>query len=308
MLATAFVAASGPVARAQDLEPRALSPAPVGVNFLVASFDDARGGLSVDPSLPLTHSDLEVAGPVLGYARSLDLGGLSGKLDVIPPFARLSGTANYLGEPVERQVDGMGDPLVRLSAILYGAPAMTPAAFKAYKQDLLIGAGLQVGAPLGQYDGARLLNLGGHRWIVRPDLAMSKTFGRWVLEFRTDVTLFTENDDFFGGHRRAESPIYADQAHLIYNWPSGAWGSLDAVYFTGGQAKVDGVRSGKSLQNGRAGGTFTVPITTRHSIKVFGSAGVSSRTHDNFGLFGIAWQYRWGARPVTPGRPSADVA
>jgi hypothetical protein len=62
----------------------------------------------------------------------------------------------------------------------------------------------------------------------------------------------------------------------------------------GGQVRVDGVRSGKSLRNGRAGGTFVAPITTRHSIKVFASAGISARTRSNWSLFGIAWQYRWG--------------
>jgi hypothetical protein len=243
----------------------------------------------------VTNPDLKVVGPVLGYARSLDLGGLSGKFDVIVPFARLSGTARFLGELAERRVEGAGDPLVRLSAILYGAPAMTPEAFKAYKQDLLIGAGVQVVPPLGQYDPAKLINLSGHRWAVRPNLALSKTFGRWVLELRGDVSLFTENDDFFSGRRRGESPIWAGQGHLIYNWPSGAWGSLDASYFTGGQATVNGVRTGDSLQNGRVGGTFTAPVTTRHSLKVFGSGGISARTHANFGLLGIAWQYRWGA-------------
>lgn len=295
MLAAAVVAASGPAVRAQELEPRTLSPAPVGMNFVVASFGQARGALSVDPSLPVTSPDLKLTGPVLGYARALDLGGLSGKVDVIVPITRLSGTARFQGEPVTRRVDGMGDPLVRLSALLYGAPAMTPQAFKAYKQDLLIGVGVQVGVPLGQYDGSRLLNIGGHRWMVRPDLGVSQTFGRWVLELRTSATLFTENNDFFGGHRREESAIWAGETHLIYNWPRGAWCSLDAIYFTGGQTTVDDLAVGGTLQNGRAGGTCAVPVTPRASLKFSGSGGVSARTHNNFGLVGVAWQYRWGA-------------
>ena len=294
-LALGAASAGGPVARAQSIEPRTLSPAPVGVSFLAASFGDARGGLSVDPSLPLTNPDIKIAGPVLGYARTLDLGGMSGKLDVILPYGRLDGTARFQGQPVARQVQGLGDPRVRLSVTFHGAPAMSPDQFKSYKQDLLIAASVQVGAPLGQYDHAKLLNLGGNRWTITPEIGLSKAVGQWVLELKTEADLFTENDDFFGGHRRTESPIYSGQTHVIYNWPSGAWASIDATYFTGGRAAVDGVATGKALENARAGGTFTLPVTTRDSVKLFGSAGVSARTHNNFRLVGIAWQYRWGA-------------
>lgn len=295
LLCAGAVAASGGAVRAQELEPRTLSPAPVGLNFVGAGYGQAQGGLSVDQSLPLVDPNLRLTGPVLGYARSLDLLGLSGKLDVVLPMGRLSGTARFQGQPVSRQQDGVGDPLVRVSAILWGAPAMTPDEFKAYRQGLLIAAGLQLGLPFGSYEASKLLNLGDNRWTIRPDIGASKTFGRWVVELRADVTLYTENTDFFGDRRRDETPIWAEQGHLIYNWPSGAWASLDAMYYSGGQGKLDGVRTGTSLQNGRAGGSLALPVTRRHSIKFYGSAGISTRTHNNFRLLGIAWQYRWGA-------------
>jgi hypothetical protein len=37
--------------RAQEIEPRAYSNAPVGVNFLIASYAYAEGGVAIDPSL-----------------------------------------------------------------------------------------------------------------------------------------------------------------------------------------------------------------------------------------------------------------
>jgi hypothetical protein len=44
-------------ARAQELEPRAYSAAPVGLNFLVAGYGYAQGGVALDPAVPLTaHS------------------------------------------------------------------------------------------------------------------------------------------------------------------------------------------------------------------------------------------------------------
>ena len=119
------LAASASVAAAQSIEPRAYSNAPVGVNFLLAGPYYTRGGLSFDTALPVTDPQLKTSNLVLGYARTLDLWGKSGKFDAIVPYTWLSGSASYRGEAVEREVDGFADPLFRLSVNLYGAPALT---------------------------------------------------------------------------------------------------------------------------------------------------------------------------------------
>jgi len=35
-------------------------------------------------------------------------------------------------------------------------------------------------------------------------------------------------------------------------------------------------------------------VDAHHSIKLYGSSGVSARTGNNYDLLGAAWQYRWG--------------
>ena len=70
-------------AHAQDIEPRAYSNAPVGVNFLVASYAYTRGGLSFDPAVSVTNAKFRTSSAVLGYATVLDLWGKSAKFDVI---------------------------------------------------------------------------------------------------------------------------------------------------------------------------------------------------------------------------------
>jgi len=112
-------------ASAQDIEPRAFSNAPTGVNFLVAGYGFTRGGLSFDPSLPVTDPQLHTSTALLAYARELDLWGMSGKFDVIAPYTWLSGTAKFEGQPVARAVDGLDDAQFRLSVNFYGAPALT---------------------------------------------------------------------------------------------------------------------------------------------------------------------------------------
>ncbi|MGH6911180.1 MAG: transporter [Phenylobacterium sp.] len=297
LLAACALAGGTTAARAQSIEPRAYSAAPTGFNFVIAGAAQTTGGLSFDTAVPITDPELKVRSAVFAYARTLDLWGRSGKLDVIVPVNSLRGHAIYRGEPAERNVDGLGDPLARLSVILYGARAMTPAQFRTFRQDTLVGASLQVSAPLGQYDGARLINLGSHRWSFKPEVGVSKAAGPWVVELKGAVTLFTDNNDFFGGGSRTQKPLYSAQANAIYNFKPGLWASLDGTYFTGGRSTVNGSLNNDLQRNWRVGATLAVPVTSQQSIKFYASRGVSARTGNNFDLIGVAWQYRWFSRP-----------
>jgi hypothetical protein len=293
LVAVAFLVAAGS-ACAQDIEPRAYSNAPVGVNFLIGGYVYTRGGLPTDSDLPLKNPDLHTSNAVVGYGRVLDLWGDSAKFDVIVPYTWLSGSATYQGGKVEREVDGFADPKIRLSVNLFGAPALDLKDFRNYRQDLIVGASLQVSVPAGQYDPNRLVNIGFNRWWFKPELGLSKALGPWTLEFSQAAIVFTDNTDYYGGHTLSQDPIYASQAHAIYSFPSGIWGSLDATYYTGGRTTVDGERNSDLQQNWRIGGTLALPVDVHNSVKLYVSSGVSARTGNNFDLVGIAWQYRWG--------------
>lgn len=281
-------------ARAQDIEPRAFANAPIGINFLIGGYAFTRGALATDTAVPVTDARFTTSNAVLGYVRVLDLGGQSAKFDVMVPYSWLSGSAMLDGEPLERMVDGFGDPRFRLSVNLYGAPALTLKEFAKYQQDLIVGASLQVSAPLGQYDNSRVVNLGTNRWFFKPEIGVSKALGPWTLELAGAVTLFTDNPDFFKDRTRSQEPLYSLQGHLIYAFRSGIWASFDATYFTGGRTTL-GDRLNDDLQrNWRLGTSLSLPLDIRNSIKLYASSGVSARTGNNFDLLGIAWQYRWG--------------
>jgi hypothetical protein len=87
---------------AQDLEPRAYTNVPVGLNFALAGYCYMTGGVIFDPSVPLDNAHINTHGTVLAYARSIKVGGMSGKVDVIVPYAWLSGTAEFDGQTVFR--------------------------------------------------------------------------------------------------------------------------------------------------------------------------------------------------------------
>ncbi len=128
------------------------------MNFLIGGYAYTRGGISFDTSVPITDPRLTTSSAVVGYARTLDLWGTSGKFDVIVPYTWLSGSAVYQGDTVQREVNGFGDPLVRVSVNLYGAPALTLPEFRSYEQDVIVGASLQVSVPAGQYDDTKVVN------------------------------------------------------------------------------------------------------------------------------------------------------
>lgn len=282
-------------AQAQQLEPRAYSNVPVGLNFFIAGYTYSSGGLATNPSLPLDKAQLDIHAPFIAYARAFDAWGKSAKFDAVLAGACVSGTAEWDGSPVSRDICGGLDPAFRLTVNLYGAPAMGLAEFRSYRQDLIVGVSLQVDVPLGQYDPARLVNLGTNRWTFHPEVGISKKFGSVTAEGALGASFFTTNDDFFGGRRRSQDPIVSAQLHLIFEFVGGSWLALNGTYYAGGRTTVDGVDRNDELGNSRLGATFALPLDRRHSIKLHASDGVSARVGNDFRTFGVAWQYRWAA-------------
>src|SRR5438093_4023685 len=123
MALVAVVLAAATTAKAQELEPRAFANAPVGLNFLILGYGYSRGDVSLDTSAPIEDGKVTVHSAVLAYARSLDAWGRTAKLDLVLPYAWLSGSAKIAGKPVEREVSGLGDPDTPLVSLLRGAGA-----------------------------------------------------------------------------------------------------------------------------------------------------------------------------------------
>ena len=282
-------------AQAQELEPRAYSNLPMGLNFLAVGYAHSQGGLSTDPSLPLTDAHLRIDTGVVAYVRGINLWGSSGKFDVIVPYSHLSGTALVAGQPLERDISGASDPRFRLSVNFYGAPALTLRDYPAYKQDLVIGASVQVTPPWGQYDPSRVVNLGTNRWSIKPDVGFSKSFAPFTIDLTAGVTVFSRNDDYFGGQALDQAPIYSVQTNVSYDFAGGIWAALGATFYRGGRTTVNDTPKDNALSNARMGLTIAVPIDRYYAVKFNASSGISTRTGTNFDTVGLVLQYRWGA-------------
>ncbi len=291
---TAIVLMQYLTVRAQDLEPRAYTNIPVGLNFALSGYGFSEGGLLFDPSVPIENAHITVHSSLLAYARSLNIFGKSGKFDMILPYAWLSGDAEYNGDVVTRVVSGLGDPRMRFSVILVGAPALSLAEFKDYKQDFVVGMGLQVFFPLGQYDPEKLVNIGTNRFTFKPEIGISKTISKLVLELAGGANIYTVNNNFNNGQTRSQSPIGSVQGHINYNFRRGMWAALDGTYYWGGKSTTNGVEGNDLQKNTRVGLTFVLPLNIHHSLRFTASSGVSTRTGTDYNTIGIVWQYRWG--------------
>ena len=92
--------------------------------------------------------------------------------------------------------------------------------------------------------------------------------------------------------RQSRAPLVL--GHIVYLFPKKIWLALDATRYIGGRTTVGDVKKDDRLANSRFGATLAIPVTKRHSVKLYASTGVETRTGDDFDIFGMAWQYRWG--------------
>jgi hypothetical protein len=280
--------------QAQELEPRTYTNVPVGLNFFLAGYSYSAGGVLFDPAIPIDNANIKTHGMLYAYARAIRIGAMSGKFDVILPYAWLSGTADFAGKPVSRVVNGLCDPRLRMSLIFSGGPALPFSGFKDYKQDFVMGASLQIYLPVGQYDPTRVVNLGSNRFTFKPEVGISKTIRHLILELAAAAQFYTVNSDYYNGKKLSQAPIESIQGHVNYNFRKGIWAALDGTFYWGGRTTIDGVLGDNMQENSRLGFTFAMPVNIYHSIKLNLSTGASTRTGSDFDAITLAWQYRWG--------------
>lgn len=280
---------------AQELEPRTYAVNPVGLNFLIAGYAYTDGSVSFDPAVPLTNAKLQNNSTVIAYARTLDVLGRSAKVDAILPYNWVSGTADYLGTPRARETSGPADPRFRFAINLIGGRAMSMADYARGSHDFALGASLQVSAPWGQYEADKLVNIGTNRWSYKPEVGLSQSWQSWVFELAAGATYFTANNDFMGGGRLSQDPLYSVQGHVIRTLPRGMWAAISGTYYTGGRTTTNGVTGNNLQTNTRTALTFAVPLDRKNSLKFTAGTGMYSRTGSDFDAIGIAWQHRWGA-------------
>ena len=165
--------------QAQDLDPRAYIRLPIKATTLVTGGAYSFGGVVSDPTLPIKNIDADVQSLSLGVAHSFNLAGLTAQAMVAIPysFAQVSGEVREQRQHITRS--GLADARMRLSVLFLGAPALPIEEFrKAPSQKTILGASINIIAPIGQFYSDKLINIGTNRWSFRPELALSQPVGK----------------------------------------------------------------------------------------------------------------------------------
>src|SRR6185295_10802137 len=117
--------------------------------------------------------------------------------------------------------------------------------------------------------------------------------GHWFFDVYLGAWFFSPNGNYQGRVKK-QAPIASLQTHLSYAFRPRLWAAFDANFYTGGRTSIDGIRRNDLQRNSRMGGTISIPLTKRQSLKFTGSTGAVTNIGADFTSIGVAYQFLWG--------------
>jgi hypothetical protein len=278
-------------ANAQELEPRAFSPSPVGTTFLLGSVGRSEGGILFDPALDIDNVQADLWIATIGAGHTFALAGRQARVLAVLPIAWGTVAGDVHAQPQRQDLAGLVDPRFKLSVGFIGAPALNLEQFARTPRRTAVGAAVTIVPPWGQYSAQQLVNLGYNRWAVKPELGLSHPIGRWTVDASASVWLFSANRSYYPARAvKRQEAVVALQGHAVYSLPGRSWLALNATWFAGGATRVDRVLNPDLQRNTRLGATLSVPIVGQHSLKFAYSTGTTTRRGSDFNTFNVTWQ------------------
>ncbi len=269
LILSMLMASAIKTADAQELSPRAYWPAPKGTKVAVLGYSYSFGDVLTDPSLPITGMDSRIHVGLAAYLQTLNVFGRTANFLIEIPYIIGNSKGALFGGPKSRDISGIADIGITLSANLFGAPSMNPEEFQELRRNPhpILGASLKVLVPTGVYETDKLINVGANRWAVKTELGyMIPLENKWLLEIEAGAWFFTDNDEFLGVTME-QYPVFAGELHLVRRFKPGFWAALDLNFFAGGRSTVGGKLSADLQRNSRIGGTIVYPVRRSPCIK-----------------------------------------
>jgi hypothetical protein len=236
-----------------------------------------------DPAHTVTPgADFDATLALVGYARTFSLFDRAAMAAILLPMGRISGDVTVAGRTFNQSANGFGDPMLEFDINVLGPPAQKniPDALR-YEPGFSVDLLADLALPIGDYDDDQPLNIGQNRWYGRLGLPIIWQLGAWVpgrrttLEFLPAVWLFGDNDDYVGQTLKTD-PLFQLDAHLTRDFTEHFWGALDAAWYYGGEASINGV-SGEKLNNLGFGLTLGYQINDNLNL----TAGYKSTINDD---------------------------
>lgn len=261
-----------PDSKAQDIEPRRWGHLPIGSDYVAGAYAYTAGDITLNPALKIEDGRFDLHTAVVRYIHSFELLGKSARIDLTQAYqsGKWSGVLN--GVPASVKRDGWTDTELRLAVNLFGAPPLSGEEFADYRasqdDETIVGAGLVLQLPTGEYLEDKLINLGTNRFAIRPQLGAVHTHGKWSMELTTAAWFFTDNDEFFNGKELEVAQHFTTEGHLIYTFRPGLWMSASVGYGIGSQTTVNGVTNDDQQSNLGWGLSLGVPFSRHFGMKL----------------------------------------
>lgn len=231
---------------------------------------------------------------MFGYARTYTLWERSAMAAIIFPMGRVSGEVTAGGRTVTQSANGFGDPMIEFDINLIGPKAQKniPDVLR-YEPGFSVDLLADLALPIGEYNSDQQLNIGQNRWYGRVGFPITWQLGPWVpgrrttLEFLPAVWMFGDNTDYVGQTLKTDALFQLD-AHLSRDFTEHFWGAVDASWYNGGRATINGVQ-GEKLNNFGVGLTLGYAINDNLNLTVgykstVGDSGPTDLRMDSFML------------------------
>jgi hypothetical protein len=285
-------------ANALDVELRRWGHLPIDTHFMGLAYAHVDADINFNPALELEDVEMDLDIWAAKYIYSFESFGKSSRIDITQTYQEGHWEGLLQGAPAQTSRHGLGDTFVRYAINLYGAPPLKSDDYFAYRRaqenETIVGAGVAVRLPTGDYDKDRLINLGQNRFVIRPQLGVQHNRGPWTFEVNSEIAFYETNTDFFGGKSLQQDPVFILLSTVSYTFRPGLWAGVGAAYDYGGENEVNGVSKDNRGENVAWGALIAYPLSRRIGISL---TYIENRTQESTGLdseslaFGVAFSF-----------------
>lgn len=270
---------------ALEPEPRKWSHLPMDKNFGAFAFVHTEADIFFDPTLLIENAEMDLDTWAGKYIRTFELFGKASRIDITQAYQKGEWKGLLDGVPASTSRNGLSDTFVRVAMNLYGAPPLRGKEYGTYRSNVnietIVGTGLTVRMPTGNYQEDKLLNLGQNRFAFRPQLGIMHTRGKWTTELTGEVAFYTKNDEFVNDNTLEQKPLYIVHGHLIHTFKPGQWASISVGYDYGGENRLNGVDKDDTQKNIGWKLSYAHPINRALGVKI---TYLGTRTQESTGL------------------------
>ena len=262
-----FLIGLSSIVHAQGDGPRFYWKSLVGMNAFPVIGSSVNGNANpMDPAHTVEPGSTFLATMAMpGYARVFSLFNRSAMASIILPMGRISSEITSNGLTSTQTAMGFGDPMLQLGINIVGPKAMKgiPDVLR-YKPGFSMDIIGSIAIPIGQYDNTSTVNIGQNRWYGRIGLPIVCQLGKWVPGKRTTLELlpavwFFSNNKDFEGQTLETKPVFQTEGHITRDFMERLWGSVDVIWYVGGESTIDTVNIPK-LNNVGIGGPLGYQI------------------------------------------------